>query len=184
MSIGGIRNKRKYRPGRGRPCMPRTASLCFVVWLSVFRNLHRRRPSVRAKGPDEECKRAAHSTLSAGRRSRAAIYHRQCSLQTCGLVFCFFSPPPQKSSAQPQIGRTAGLEPVRLDAYIGEMIRLSPMRNIGTANIKTHLSWSTENLQYYGAVTCAVLRRPLSYDRSLLFFPSSPFLHLHPRRPR
>ena len=101
-------------------------------------------------------------------------------------VWCFVSSarPHKKSSAQPQIGRTAGLEPVRLDAYIGEMIRLSPMRNIGAANIKTHLSLSTENLQYYGAVTCAVLRRPLSYDRSLLFFPSSPFLHLHPRRPR
>ena len=99
--------------------------------------------------------RRAHSTLSAGEVSRAAIYHRQCWLQTCGLVFCFYSPPPQKSSAQPQIGRTAGLEPVRLDAFIGEIIRFSPMRNIGTSNVKTHLSLSTENLQYYGVVTSA-----------------------------
>ena len=40
--------------------------------------------------------RRAHSTLSAGEVSRAAIYHRQCWLQTCGLVFCYFSRPPTK----------------------------------------------------------------------------------------
>ena len=156
MPIGGIRIKENI--GR-RPPLPRTASLCFVVWLSVFRNLHRRRPSVRAKGPDEECKRGARSRPC--RPANAKSVEQRYITDSAGskpAVWCFvtLAGPPQKSSAQPQIGRTAGLEAVRLDAYIGEMIRSSPMRNIGTANIKTHLSLSTENLQYYGVVTSAV----------------------------
>ena len=128
-----------------------------MVWLSVFRNLHRRRPSVRAKGSDEECKRGARTRPCRPAKSVEQRYITD-SAGSKPAVWCFVSSarPHKKSSAQQQIGRTAGLEPVRLDAYTGEMIRFSPMRNIGTSNIKTHLSLSTENLQYYGVVTSAV----------------------------
>ena len=143
MSIGGIRIKENIGPAA-----PAAHGVIVFRGLALCLSQPSPPPSFRAcKGVGRRMQtRRAHSTLSAGEVSRAAIYHRQCWLQTCGLVFCFFSPPPQKSSAQQQIGRTAGLEPVRLDAYTGEMIRFSPMRNIGTSNIKTHLFLSTENL--------------------------------------
>ena len=136
MSIGGIRIKENIGPAA-----PAAHGVIVFRGLALCLSQPSPPPSFRAcigVGRRMQTRRA-HSTLSAGEVSRAAIYHRQCWLQTCGLVFCFFSPPPQKSSAQQQIGRTARLEPVRLDAYTGEMIRFSPMRNIGTSNIKTHL---------------------------------------------
>ena len=98
MSIGGIRIKENIGPAAPAAhgvIVFRGLALC----LSQPSPPPPRRPSARAKGAGRRMQtRRAHSTLSAGERevSRAAIYHRQCWLQTCGLVFCYFSRPPTK----------------------------------------------------------------------------------------